>query len=290
MDENVSYMTQCNEGCSDLEPTSSNRLDPEYPRLIKVRAQTAEELNTCPFATVVVEENRLTGKVRARGVTCKRWRCEPCARQKIRQLAMWIKLACPNKLLTLTGDPALYKTPEEMWIHTAVRVPELIRDLRKRYGSIEYLRVVELHKSGWPHYHLMLRSDYLPQPVIKAAWQRLTGAEIVDIRQINNFFNSFIYLVKYLTKLRHVEWTDRHVTYSRGFFPVSVTPQNEPSEWRVLQQIAYEPWKWLEDQYPGQTVLQSAPLTFDLQTTPPPWIAPEEKPRPEKITQQDWGF
>jgi len=283
------YASQANDGCSDEPPTTSENLSP-YPRQIRINGQTAEQLNTCPFATSIVEEHKLTGAFRLRGVTCKRWGCPACARQKIRELAQWTKLAAPNKLLTLTVNPAMHDNPELAWRDTADKVPELIRALRKRFGQVEYLRVIEETEKGWPHYHCMVRSQYLPQPVIKQLWSDLTGAEIVDIRQVSQFFNSFQYLVKYLTKLHRVDWTGRHVTYSRGFFPVPITPQNEPSEWRTIQQIKCEPHKWLDEEMPAEIITQTAPLTYSLRKRPSTWLPPEERPIVKPLTQRDMGW
>jgi hypothetical protein len=181
---------------------------------------------------------------------------------------MWTKLACPNKLLTLTVDPKLHDNPELAWITTAPKVPELIRALRKRFGKVEYLRVVEETKGGWPHYHCMVRADYLPQPVIRQLWSDLTGAVIVDIRQVAQFFNSFQYLVKYLTKLHRVDWTERHVTYSRSFFPVAITAKNEPSEWRTVRTVEIEPLTWLNLNRPGASLTQTGPYTWSLPRLP----------------------
>jgi hypothetical protein len=291
MQNDFTYSDQLNAGCSDDCPTSSEHPTANlYPRFVTIRGQTADDLNTCKWATSVAEENRLTGTYRLRGITCKRWGCPSCARTKIRELAQWTKLACPNKLLTLTINPECHDNPELAWKTTAPKIPELIRELRKRFGLVEYLRVVEQTQNGWPHYHMLLRSSYLPQPAVKKLWQQLTGAKIVDIRQVSQFFNSFQYLVKYLTKLHHVEWTDRHVTYSRGFFPVSITPTVEPSEWRTIQQIACEPHTWLDEQYPGETLVQTAPLTYVLKRRPNVWLAPHPEEKIKPLTQQDWGF
>ena len=115
--EDLSYATQCNDGCSDQSerqpPTSTNDVpDYRYPRAVKLVDYDPNTLNTCPWAKASLVQNRATGAYAVRGITCKRWNCGPCARAKIRNLAWWVKLACPNKLLTLTVDPALHDNPE----------------------------------------------------------------------------------------------------------------------------------------------------------------------------------
>lgn len=314
LDTHYTVAMQMADGCSDLPEldnlpeqrlTSTSTLDipnelqqparPNayrlYPRHIQVRGQTPKELNTCPWATTVLERNLATGQVRARGVTCKRWGCDPCAGVKTRDLAQWIKLAAPNKLLTLTNDTKLDDNPELAWIRTAPLVPELIRILRKKFGSLEYLRVVELTKNNWPHYHLMIRSEYLPQAVLSNEWYRLSGSDIVDIRKVKDFFNSVLYLTKYLSKLRRVDWTERHISYSRKFFPVAIKPIPEKTEWSLLRKSKIEPNAYIYHVYPDRTLLQTAPLTYELPYEPTPSEEPTEPvPTEKQPTQQNMGF
>ena len=150
--------------------------------------------------------------------------------------------------------------------------------------------MIEEHQSGYPHYHLIVRSQYLPQQVVKKEWQALTGAQIVDIREVKQFFNSFQYLVKYLTKLHRVQWTDRHVTYSKGFFPVPITDDPGADEWKTLQSTSVHPLEYIRLEYDGRMLNQLAPLTFELPGRPGYFVAPhpEEKPRP--IVQRDLDF
>ena len=192
---------------------------------------------------------------------------------------MWTKLAAPNRLLTLTVNPALHDNPELAWLSTAPKIPELIRALRKKFAPIEYLRVVEQTEKGFPHYHCMVRSGFIPHQVIKTTWDQLTGAKIVDIRQVNSFFNSFSYLVKYLTKLRRLDWTERHVTYSRNFFPVGITRPKLQSEYRVLQLIPEKHYNYLMDNYRDSPITQTAPYLFELPERPSSWI-PDTKNKP----------
>lgn len=285
----ITLIEQRAQGCSDLDPTTTENLplqQSKYPRLIHVQDYAAGQLNTCKWAKTRIRQNKATGKYSIIGITCKRWSCPDCAREKTRDLANWTKLASPNKLLTLTVNPACHDNPELAWIKTAPLVPELIRALRKRFGSIEYLRVCEQTEKGWPHYHCMLRSAYLPQPVIKSIWRALTGAEIVDIREVNQFFNSFQYLVKYLTKLRRIEWTDRHVTYSRRFFPVPITKTTEPSEFRDIQAVDQNPLDYLQEFYEGHVLVQTAPYAYELPQKPSYWLPKAQLPPPPRTINQ----
>ncbi len=128
-----------------------------------------------------------------------------------------MRTAKPNRLLTLTINPALYVVPREAFDATRKEVPILIRRLRKQFGEIEYLRVTEITKAGWPHYHLLVRSGLLPHSVVKKHWFEMTGASIVDLRQVKQSFQAYQYLVKYLSKLHDLGWTERHVSMSKKF-------------------------------------------------------------------------
>lgn len=150
---------------------------------------------------------------------CKQWSCNFCAQKKIQRLAIKTEAAQPNRMLTLTVDPGLWENPRAAFDGTRRQVPELMRFLRTKFGDLEYLRVTELTRGGWPHYHLLVRSAYIPHEVVKRKWRELTGAIIVDLRQVKKTFNCFHYLVKYLSKMHKIAWTERHVSYSRGFFP-----------------------------------------------------------------------
>jgi hypothetical protein len=188
---------------------------------------------------------------------------------KIKRLAILCKMAAPNRLLTLTVNPAHYTSPRNAFDLTAGLVPELIRSLRKRFGEIEYLRVTELHKSGYPHYHMLVRSGFLPHACVKAAWDRLTNNQIVDLRQVDGTFQSYTYLTKYLSKMHRIEWTDRHVSYSRHFFPAGSMvkkPATDLANGKLFQQ---HPFVWLSEFCPGKEVIQLGPMTFRLAHTIP---------------------
>lgn len=176
-------------------------------------------LGVCPRSQSLVAYSLTYGATVLFALPCRTWSCRVCAETKIKALAVTVQLAAPNRLLTLTVDPSLYSSRREAWEKTRKCVPLLIRRLRKNFGEIEYLRVTEVTKAGWPHYHLLLRSGFLPHSVVKAYWSQLTGARIVDLRQVTKTFSAYKYLVKYLSKLHQLEWTERHVSMSRAFAP-----------------------------------------------------------------------
>jgi len=178
---------------------------------------------------------------------CGTWSCRFCAQNKIKQIAAKVQLACPNRLMTLTVDPSLHLSPKDAWQNTRKQVPVLIRRLRKKFGEVEYLRVTEVTKRGWPHYHLLIRSGYLPHAVVKAYWQEQTGARIVDLRQVTKTFSAYTYLVKYLSKLHDLEWTERHVSMSRGFTPKS--KYQHPNDLQTAEPDFHR-------QHPAQVILE----------------------------------
>lgn len=195
---------------------------------------------------------------------CKQWSCRHCAEIKIRRLAGMTFRAKPNRLLTLTIDPQLYDNPRHAFDQTRRKVPELMRFLRTRYTDIEYLRVTELTKGGWPHYHLLVRSPYIPHSVVKDKWSALTGALIVDIRKVKGTLNTYTYLVKYLSKMHKIGWTERHVSYSRKFF--AQTDKEIQHDFHLDEKTIIEahPCTYLYARFRGATLTMLGPNLFAL--------------------------
>jgi hypothetical protein len=196
-----------------------NILPPGSPLSIKIIPERLSNVTCCPTATTALATSPIFESPILLVLPCKRWGCEVCRSQKIRALAFNIHAAAPNRLLTLTVDTDIDPNPEVAWLNTRDKPSELFRALRARKLSIEYLKVTEVTKKGYPHYHCLLRSDYLPQPVIKALWTRLTRSSIVDIRIVTNQFNAFSYLVKYPAK--SAAWNGPTAT---SHTPVSSSP------------------------------------------------------------------
>jgi hypothetical protein len=164
--------------------------------------------------------------------------------------------------------PEQYESAKAAWTHTSPLVPETMRKLRESFGEIEYLRVCELHQSGFPHYHALIRSGFVPQKALSQEWGRLTGAPVVWIARIDQSFSSFRYLTKYLTKLHRIEWTDRHVSYSRNFFRPEDTEKLAYPAREIRERSDVHPWKWLADHYSDTEVALEADGTYTLPHPP----------------------
>lgn len=224
-------------------------------RYLVPHPSTWRNYSCCPWAKSIIAIDPETEKLVLCPVTCKRWGCEYCAVRKIRKLAFLTNGAAPNRWIRLGVDPARYQSPREAWEHTSPLLPEACRRLRKiRKCEIEYLRVTELHQSGFPHYHALLRSAFIPQKQLSSTWGELTGAPVVWIAKIDSTFSSFRYLVKYLTKLHRIEWTDRHVSYSRNFFREEDREKMAFPERSITDRTDEHPWLYLSRRYPSDQI------------------------------------
>ena len=174
----------------------------QYPPLCP-NVLDAKNYTYCLWATTITAWDHNAQAYVALGVTCKRWGCPYCARQKIRRLAWMCKNAEPNKLLTVTvagpdkdNRQGRYPDGKTAWEATSAAFPELIRYWRSQkaatdqknwfaarrrnwdvgpWGECEYLRVLELQENGMPHFHAMVRALYMQQQVLHDEWKRLIG-------------------------------------------------------------------------------------------------------------------
>lgn len=132
------------------------------------------------------------------------------ARQRLLKTADEWRLPC---LCTLTGDPKRFDNdPRKMF--EVITQGGFIRRLFKRLGIERWVRVLEFHKSGFPHWHCMIDRGGLPRRQIdyKLAWHLwrdtwgLGGLDFTykkknaDGSPIAGATNQIFYVTKYLTK------------------------------------------------------------------------------------------
>lgn len=124
----------------------------------------------------------------------------------------------PNKLITLTTNPNVWEDPRQAYDQTRRKVTNLATRLRRTVDEFEYFKVLEVTKAGWPHYHLIARSPFIPQKKISTIWAELTQAPIVDVRAVKRSRDVYTYVVKYLGKQKYIPWTNRRCSWTKGFF------------------------------------------------------------------------
>jgi hypothetical protein len=154
-----------------------------------------------------------------RRVYCKCWDCSYCGPRRARRAKLSIQRHAEkhrlSRFITLTVDPSK--------LHGAAPVPYINECfgkfriyLKRKYGiAPTYIRVLEFHKSGLPHFHILI-DRYIPQAWISSAWSAVGGGRMVDVRQ-RDIHRISHYLSKYLTKelLLSAPKRSRRITTSR---------------------------------------------------------------------------
>lgn len=154
-------------------------------------------------------------------LSCKCWNCPKCGPRKagrykhaIRGEAERLNL---RRFLTLTLDPKKMPKDADPVEYLRDCFAELRTYWRRRYGrKIDYISVLEFHKSGLPHLHCLV-DCYMAWADVKADWEAVGGGshvhiEAVDLHRVSR------YLSKYLTKdlLLSAPKGIRRITVSRG--------------------------------------------------------------------------
>jgi len=189
-------------------------------------------------------------------------------RRRVRAaLEQWSAL----QMWTLTIDPMLFDGPAEAWEYLRSNrcISRWVRELRRK-GCLEtgrYFCVVEFHKSGWPHFHILVESDYVPFDAARAAWDRFrpkwapkqerTGKGERPAfggvrfskgkREFATFAHAVNYATKYVIKTPDHGWPDwvkqsrgNVVRYSasRGLLRTKETAQSWPEEETTIEDDA----------------------------------------------------
>lgn len=201
---------------------------------------------------------------------CRRWSCSVCGPRRKAALCRRIVNARPQRMLTLTcvhtGEPL--QQLREM----AKALPRLLLPLRKSLGPIEYIRFVESCRDGYPHFHLLLRSGYLPREQIQRRWQTLTNAKIVDIRRAAT--RSVSYVAKYVTKsLSASGLTNRQrFSVSQGFW----LDEDREETFFDFEHDKEHPTTWAPRRYQTETPHRIRPQFYKIETREPGDEWPEE--------------
>lgn len=177
---------------------------------------TTEQPRLCPYAIATTAYDMLDQQKHLVSSGCRRWQCPQCAAIRKAHLIRRIMRAAPNRMLTLTCRHE--HSPNKQLANIRKHLPKLVVRLRRSHGSIEYIRILEQCADGYPHFHLLCRSGFLPQAEIRKQWEALTGARIVDVRKAHG--KSAAYVAKYIAKALEIqnEWGRQRLSVSRSFW------------------------------------------------------------------------
>ena len=152
-------------------------------------------------------------------LNCKTWACAYCGPRKAWRYKQAIRVIAERhsltRFLTLTLDPSKIEGDPVRYLR---RVFNKFRVslLRKFKCTVTYIAILEFHKSGIPHLHVLI-DRFVRQQWISESWSALGGGGIVDIRHVDVHRISH-YLAKYLTKelLMSAPLRSRRVTTLRS--------------------------------------------------------------------------
>jgi len=152
-------------------------------------------------------------------LNCKTWGCIYCGPRKAKLYKHLIgKIAEREQLtrfVTLTLDPSKITGDSVRYLRGVFNKFRLY--LRRQFRVIvKYIAVLEFHKSGIAHLHLLV-DRFIPWAWIKQSWSALGGGTVVFVKFVDVHRISR-YLSKYLTKelLQSAPLRSRRVTTSRS--------------------------------------------------------------------------
>lgn len=135
-------------------------------------------------------------------IRCKRWTCPHCHEINRARVIGLARAGKPRALLTLTVNSKRFPDPQTAAaaLKRGLRLLRLRLDRHPRFQRFSFLAVFEKHKSGFPHLHLLIRSDFIPWKVLRGMWEGITGDYQVDIRKIDSRGKAAFYVAKYIGK------------------------------------------------------------------------------------------
>ena len=134
---------------------------------------------------------------------CKQWKCPRCGKTKQKKLINDVKQAAQDyklfRFVTITLPAELRSedfTTQNKYIKDSWS--KLRKRLARKYKGFRYIWILERHKDGTPHMHILV-SHYIPQRTLSDICAEVGLGKIVDIRRVkDNKIAS--YIAKYVAK------------------------------------------------------------------------------------------
>jgi len=229
--------------CARIE-RSPHKHGEEPPKPAKERTEGGSTRPAYCGAMSMVGIDPSTGKAVYKRMWCNTYACPSCGPRRYRRARKAIAAAAEKERLTkfwtLTLDPK--KLPVDGDVKAQVKyLRECWRKLRvylqRKHGrSIAFIAVVELHKSGVPHLHVLL-AEWIDHAWMKRAWSAVGGGEIVWVEPIS-IRRVSAYLAKYITKerLNNLPTSIRRFSASQGISLFGKVPKPEDNHhWFVCR-------------------------------------------------------
>lgn len=143
-------------------------------------------------------------------------------------------------------------------------------------SALPYFAVVERHKSGRPHLHVLLRCGYIPQTWLSLEMNRLAGSPIVDIRKVSGTKQAAAYVAKYIGKAPAKFGNSRAYWYTKNWAPAAASDE-KPSVTQAAM-FSARPWSWEETR---AEVLHWRPL---IDVTADGWFSLQPRASPHGAT------
>lgn len=157
---------------------------------------------------------------------CRAWTCPECAERRKKQLCALAIAGKPNKFLTLTIRRVPGETPEDACkrLNKGWRLARFAIMRRLKIKSLPFLTVVERHKSGHPHLHILLRAGFIHWKLIRSLMLKYIQSPHIWITAINNSRQAAHYCAKYTTKCAEKVGNCKRYYHSRDY---DLTPESE---------------------------------------------------------------
>jgi hypothetical protein len=132
---------------------------------------------------------------------------------------------------TFTVDPARFNGPLGAYRHVMKEriFSRLVGELNKRgyLHSGRYFWVMETHKNGWPHWHLLIDASFVPFGDVAEIWNRIGAGDAkelfgriqfskgrnADKGAFDNAMHAAFYAMKYVVKEPEQGWPDWLLDY-----------------------------------------------------------------------------
>ena len=123
--------------------------------------------------------------------------------------------------LTLSRDIDLVTA----WSKVGLWASQFLHNLRTHFYrkgvKVPYFWVIEPHKDGYPHVHILVAFPFLPLEKLKGWWPHSEG-QGVDVRFIGDDYQQVKdYVIKYLVKSQYVDF---HIDFKEGYIEFGIIP------------------------------------------------------------------